>query len=60
MGTFLLWVFNLWLAYRFRKFMYWFLWVNVDETGKDPIEIFINNVFYRIYAKNRETQSTNW
>ena len=60
MGTFLSLVVILRLAYRFRKFMYWFLWVNVDEKGQDQIERFINNVFYRVYAKNRETQFTNW
>jgi len=54
MGTFLLWVVILWLAYRFWKFMHWFLWVNVDEKGQDPVERFINNVFNRIYAKQEK------
>jgi type IV secretory pathway VirB4 component len=34
--------------------MHWFLFVNVDEKGQDPVERFINNLFNRIYDQQEK------
>lgn len=59
MGIILLWILILWVLYRFWKFMHWFLFVNVDEKGQDPVERFINNFFNRIYAQQEKMIMNN-
>ena len=59
MGILLIWIIVIFLLYKFWQLGHWFLFVNVDEKGQDPVERFINNVFNRIYAQQEKMIMTN-
>ena len=59
MGILLIWIIVIFLLYKFWQLGHWFLFVNVDEIGQDPVERFINNVFNRIYAQQEKMIMTN-
>ena len=59
MGTLLIWIIVIFLLYKLWQLGHWFLFVNVDEKGHDPVERFINNIFNRIYAQQEKMIMTN-